>query len=118
LYIRHLKWRECIPKVRIREPVVLVRRNVRSHCLWVCNWFQAERASLLYIRVVGDTQACLIASHLKGAKVEAAGRAWYITTALRGKAGSRAALADKFIERTAVPKEFEATFDSDSREAK
>jgi hypothetical protein len=39
-------------------------------------------------------------------------------TALWGQAGDRAALVDKFIERTSVPKEFEATFDSDSREAK
>jgi hypothetical protein len=67
--------------------------------------------------VVGDTRACSIASHLKGAKVEAAAEAWYITTALRGKAGSRAALADKFIERTSVPKEFEESFESESREA-
>jgi hypothetical protein len=67
--------------------------------------------------VVGNTRACLIVSHLKGAKVEAAAEAWYITIALRGKAGSRAALADKFIKRTSVPDKFESTFDSDSREA-
>jgi hypothetical protein len=70
------------------------------------------------LEVVGDMKACSIASHPKGAKVEAAAKAWYITTALWGKAGSRAALAEKFIERTAVPKELEATFNSDSREAK
>lgn len=67
--------------------------------------------------VVGETQACSIVSHLKGAKVEAAAKSWYITTALRGKAGTRAALADKFIERALVPKDFEEVFDSGSKEA-
>jgi hypothetical protein len=69
-------------------------------------------------KIVGDMQAYSTASHLKGAKVETAAKSWYITTALRGKAGRRAALADKFIERTSVPKEFEESFNSRSNEAK
>ena len=63
--------------------------------------------------VVGETKACSTASHLKGAKVEAAAKSWYITAALRGKAASRAALVDKFIEPMSVPKEFEELFDSE-----
>ncbi len=66
---------------------------------------------------MGETQVCSIASHLKGAKVEAAAKSWYITTALRGKGGSRAALANKFIARDSVPEEFMESFDSESKQA-
>jgi hypothetical protein len=46
--------------------------------------------------VVGKTSACSVATHAKCAKAKAEPLAWYITSALCGKLGGRAALVDKW----------------------
>ena len=52
--------------------------------------------------VVGDTRACGVATHAKSTKAKAEPLAWYITLALRGKLGGRAALVDKWIMKSEV----------------
>jgi hypothetical protein len=66
--------------------------------------------------VVVGTNCCSVAAHSKNPKAEAPTQAWYITAALRGKGGGRAALADKFVTESAVTIEFKSRLDDESME--
>jgi hypothetical protein len=67
--------------------------------------------------VVGDTRACGVATHAKSTKAKAEPLAWYITSALRGKLGGRAALVDKWIMKSEVDPEFYDRFEEGKMEA-
>jgi hypothetical protein len=66
--------------------------------------------------VVVGTNCCSVAAHSKNPKADALAQSWYITAALRGKGGGRAALADKFVSESAVTAEFKSRLDEESME--
>ena len=66
--------------------------------------------------VVVGSNCCSVAAHSKTPKAEAPAQSWYITAALRGKGGGRAALADKFVSESAVTVEFKSRLDDESME--
>jgi hypothetical protein len=63
------------------------------------------------------TNTCSKVSHsIKSIKAEVVPQAWYVTTAVPGRGGGRAALSQKSIQRSQIPKEFWETLDSQSKE--
>jgi hypothetical protein len=67
--------------------------------------------------VVGETRACGVATHARGVKAKAEPLAWYISSALRGKLGGRAALVDKWIMKSEVDPDYYVKFEEGRREA-
>jgi hypothetical protein len=67
--------------------------------------------------VVGETTLCGISTHSKSAKAKAEPLAWYITSAIRGRHGGRAALVDKPVRKTDVDPDFYTEFNEGSMEA-
>jgi hypothetical protein len=52
--------------------------------------------------VLGETSACGVVTHVKGAKAMAESLVWCITSAIGGTIGGRAALVDKWITMKAA----------------
>jgi hypothetical protein len=67
--------------------------------------------------VVGKTRACGVATHAKGTMAKAEPLAWYITSALPGKLGGRAALVDKRIMKAEVDSDYHTKFEEGKMEA-
>jgi hypothetical protein len=70
------------------------------------------------ISVVSEgTNTCSSVLHsIKSIKAEVVPQAWYVTTAVPGRGGGRAALAQKSIQRSLIPKDFWETLNSQSKE--
>jgi hypothetical protein len=63
------------------------------------------------------TNTCSKVSHyIKSIKAEVVPQAWYVTTAVPGRGGGRAALSQKSIQRALIPEDFWETLDSQSKE--
>jgi hypothetical protein len=67
--------------------------------------------------VVGETRACGVATHARGVKAKAEPLAWYITSALCGKLGGRAALVNKWIMKSEVDPDYHVRLEEGKFEA-
>jgi hypothetical protein len=67
--------------------------------------------------VSAGTNASSKVSHsIKPANAEVVPQAWYITTAVLGRGRGQAALSQKFIQRSLIPKDFWEILDSQTKE--
>jgi hypothetical protein len=77
-----------------------------------------QRAVCFCISAVSEgTNTCSKVLHsIKPIKAEVVPQAWYVTTTVPGRGGGQAALSQKSIQRSLIPKDFWETLDSQSKE--